>query len=249
MNFFITVNGRKVKQGLFIVLISFFTALFFFSQSILHTPVFGTKDEPKAIYKGEKGISLTFNIGWGDVQAGPILDVLEKKEVRSATFFLSGSWAEKHPDTVKRIKDMGFEIGSLGYAYEDYTELEDEKVRRDILRSLDVLKKMDIKDVTILRSPTGHFDKRTLKIANKLGLTVVHWSLNSQDWKNPGVNVIVKNVQKAQKGDIILMHASDSATQTAEALPAVISQIKEKDQLVTLSILIANGKVKTTLVP
>ncbi|MBO0994179.1 polysaccharide deacetylase family protein [Bacillus sp. SD088] len=249
MNFFLAVNGRKVKQGMFIVLISFFTAVLFFSQSSLYIPVFSTKDGPKAIYKGDKGIGLTFNIGWGDVQAEPILDVLEKKEIRSATFFLSGAWAEKHPDTVKRIVELGYEIGSLGYAYEDYTELDDEDVRRDMLKSIEILKKQEIKEVTLLRSPTGHFDERTLKIAEQLELTVVHWSVNSQDWKNPGTKEIIENVKKAKKGDIVLMHASDAATQTADALPEILSILKEKDDLVNLSVLITNGNVKTKLVP
>lgn len=249
MNFFITLNGRRVKQGLFIVLISFFTALFFFTQSTIHLPVFTAKDGPKAIFKGEKGMALTFNIGWGDVQAEPILDTLKKEDVRSATFFLSGSWAERHPDIVKRIREMGFEIGSLGYAYEDYTEIEDEKIRRDINRSIDALKKLEVKEVKLLRSPTGHFDKRTLSIANKLGLTVVHWSLNSQDWKNPGVQAIIDEVAKAKDGEIILLHASDSATQTAKALPDIIRTIRNKGELTTVSNMIANGKVKTILIP
>ena len=249
MNFFITLNGRRVKQVLMIVVISFFTALLFYSQSIANTPVFMSKDGPKAIYKGEKGIALTFNLGWGDVQAAPILDVLEKEGVKEATFFLSGAWAERHPDAVKKIKDLGYEIGSLGYAYEDYTDMEDPKVRRDITRSLDVFKKLDIKDTKLLRPPTGHFDKRTLEIANKLGLTVVHWSINSQDWKNPGVEAIVAETKKAKKGDIILMHASDSATQTAKALPLVLSAIGGKGELTTVSNMITNGKVKTTIVP
>lgn len=249
MNFFITVNGRKLKHLLFIILISFFTALLFFTQANLHTPAFNTDDGPKAIYKGEKGIALTFNIGWGDIQAEPILDVLENEGVKSATFFLSGAWAEKHPDLVKRIKEMGYEIGSLGYAYEDYTELEKDKIRIDILRSIDALKKLDIEEISILRSPTGHFDEKTLDVAKQLGLTVVHWSINSQDWKNPGISEIIKEVSKAKRGDIILMHASDAATQTAQALPDVLSKLNERDELVTISVLISNGKVKTTLIP
>lgn len=249
MGFFITLGSRRFKQALIIIIISFFTALLFFTQTSQHFPALSAKDEVKAIYKGEKGIALTFNIGWGDVQAKPILEVLKKENVESATFFLSGAWAEKHPNTVKEIKEMGFEIGSLGYAYEDYTEIEDDQVRRDINKSLEVFKKLEIDDVTLLRSPTGHFDKRTLAISEQLGLTVVHWSLNSKDWENPGVDAIVKRVSKVKKGDIILMHASDSATQTAKALPSIIPIIQKKDELVTMSDLIANGKVKTTLIP
>ncbi len=45
------------------------------------------------------------------------------------------------------------------------------------------------------------------------------------------------------------MHASDSATQTAKALPSILPIIRKKDEMVTISELIANGKVKTTLIP
>lgn len=249
MHFFITVNGRRIKQGMLVLLVSLFTALLLYSQTTVHIPVFKAQDGPKAIFKGEKGVALTFNISWGDVQAAPILDVLKEKDVRSATFFLSGSWAERHPDLVKRISDMGYEIGSLGYAYEDYTEIEADKVRRDITQSLDVFKKLGIKEVKLLRSPTGHFDKQTISVADRLGLTVVHWSINSQDWKTPGTKAIIEATSKAKEGDIILLHASDSATQTANALPSIIDALRKKGELITVSNMIANGKVKTTLVP
>ena len=50
--------------------------------------------------------------------------------MKSATFFLAGSWAERHPDLVARIVKEGYEIGILGYNYEDYTELEEQKIRQ-----------------------------------------------------------------------------------------------------------------------
>ncbi|MGV3465227.1 MAG: polysaccharide deacetylase family sporulation protein PdaB [Heyndrickxia sp.] len=248
MNFFMVLNGRKVKQLVFILVVSFFTALFLYSQSTANVSVFSTKEGPKAVYKGEKGIALTFDIGWGDEKAIPIIETLEKEGVKSATFFLSGSWAERHPDVVDKIVKQGYEIGSLGYAYEDYTELESSKVRSDILKAQEVFKKLNIKNVKLLRSPTGHFDEKTLKVAESLGLTVVHWSVNSNDWKNPGVNKIVQYTAKAKNGDIILLHASDSARQTAKALPAIVNELSKKGSFIKVSDMIANGKVKTTLI-
>lgn len=248
MNFFMVLNGRKVKQLVFILVVSFFTALFLYSQSAANVSVFSTKEGPKAVYKGEKGIALTFDIGWGDEKAAPIIEALDKKGVKSATFFLSGSWAERHPDIVDKIVKQGYEIGSLGYAYEDYTDLETSKIKSDILKAQEVFKKLNIKNVKLLRSPTGHFDEKTLKVAENLGLTVVHWSVNSDDWKNPGVDKIVKNTAKAKNGDIVLLHASDSARQTAKAIPAIVDELSKKGNFIKVSDMIANGKVKTTLI-
>ncbi|MGD6968893.1 polysaccharide deacetylase family sporulation protein PdaB [Rossellomorea vietnamensis] len=249
MNVFYTLNGRKVKQGILILVISFFTALFIFTGSLSALPVISTDDGPKAIYKGDKGVSLTFNVGWGDEKAEPILNALEKQGVQSATFFLSGAWAERHPDLVEKINKQGYEIGSLGYAYKDYSDMDDGKVIQDLQKAQEVFTKLNVKDVKLLRMPTGHFDKRVLSIADKLGYTVVHWSVNSQDWTNPGVEQIVENVSAAKKGDIVLLHASDSAKQTEKALPEIVKSLKSKGDFISVSEMIANGKTKTTLIP
>jgi peptidoglycan-N-acetylglucosamine deacetylase len=247
MKFFYVLNGKTIKQTFIILVAAFFTAWFFYIESIVQIPAFSTEDGPKAIYKGEKDIALTFNIGWGDEKAEPILDVLKKEDVPSATFFLSGAWAERHPDLVNQIVKEGYEIGILGYEYKDYTEIEESKIRQDLSKAQEAFKKLNVKEIELIRAPTGHFDKRTLNIAEKMGYTVVHWSLDSKDWTNPGVNTIVGNVSKAKKGDIILMHASDSAKQTADALPAIVEEIKKKNiKMISVSELIANGKSKSS---
>lgn len=246
VNFFFVLNGKSVKQLILIVIVAFFTALFLFLGNISLSPVFSTKDGPKAVYRGEKDIALTFNIGWGDEKAEPILEALKKENVKAATFFLAGSWAERHPDIVSRIVKEGYEIGVLGYSYEDYTELEDVNIGKDIAKAKEAFRKLNIKDIKVLRAPTGHFDERSLRIAERYGYTVVHWSVDSKDWTNPGVKQITANVEKAGKGDIVLLHASDSAKQTAKALPEIIQDIRSKGlKLVTVSELIANGTVES----
>lgn len=246
MNFFYIVNGKALKNVVLILIAAFFTAWFLYIENLAQIPVFSNKEGPKAIYRGEKDLALTFNIGWGDEKAEPILDVLKKENVKSATFFLAGSWAERHPDIVSRIVKEGYEIGILGYDYEDYEELEDGEIAKDIAKAQEAFKKLNVKNIKILRAPTGHFDERTLKVAKRYGYMVVHWRVDSKDWQNPGVEVIVKNVKKAGKGDIILLHASDSAKQTANALPLILQDIRAKGlKLVTVSEMIANGDVRS----
>lgn len=244
MNFFYIVNGKALKNVVLILIAAFFTAWFLYIENLAQIPVFSTKEGPKAIYRGEKDLALTFNIGWGDEKAEPILDVLKKENVKSATFFLAGSWAERHPDIVSRIVKEGYEIGILGYNYEDYEDLEDGKIAKDISKAQEAFTKLNVKDIKLLRAPTGHFDERTLKIAKRYGYTVVHWRVDSKDWQNPGVEVIIKNVKKAGKGDIVLLHASDSAKQTEKALPLILQNVRDKGlKLVTVSEMIANGEV------
>jgi len=246
MRFFFVLNGRTLKNVSLVLVAAFFTAWFLYMENLAQLPVFSTKEGPKAVYRGENNVALTFDIGWGDEKAVPILDTLKKENVKSATFFLSGSWAERHPDIVNRIGKEGYEIGMLGYNYVDYTEIEDAKISKDISKAQEVFKKLDVKDVKLLRAPTGHFDERTLKIAKRYGYTVVHWSLDSKDWQNPGVKKIEQNVEQADKGSIILLHASDSAKQTAAALPLILQDFRQKGlKPVTVSEMIANGEAKS----
>jgi polysaccharide deacetylase family sporulation protein PdaB len=250
MNFFYVINGRKFKQLSIIILASFFTAGILYIENFSYQPVFSTKDGPRAIYKGEgktKEVALSFDISWGDEKALPILDTLKKNQATGVTFFLSASWAERHPDIVKRIIEDGHEIGSMGYAYENYMDLEDLKVKRDILKALDVFEKLGVKEVSLLRPPKGAFDKRELEIANSLGFTIVHWSVDSHDLINPGKDIIVDNVTKnLSNGDIVLLLASDSAKQTEDALPEIIKHIKDQGyEISSVTELINNTKANS----
>lgn len=250
MNFFYTINGSRAKQIVLVLILSFFAGGFLLTQTLFHIPVFSTKDGPKAIYENgtiKNKVALTFNISWGDEKAEEILDTLRSHDIENATFFLSASWAERHPEIVKRIQEDGHEIGSMGYAYESYTSLEAQEIRQDIAKSEKAFKTLGVDKIKLLRPPNGHFDKETLKIAEAYNYTIVHWSLNTEDWLNPGVDKIVRNAtEKIKGGDIVLLHASDSAQQTNEALPSIIKELsKKKLKTTTVSSLISGATSKS----
>lgn len=250
MNHFYVWHIKRVKQLIIILIAAFAVASFFYIQRAVPLPVFSTDTGPKAIYKGEtdsKDISLTFDISWGDERAEPILNTLKANGIKNATFFLSASWAERHPDTVARIVKDGHQIGSMGYAYKNYANLESNEIKKDMNRAQTAFEKLGVKDIQLLRPPTGQFNKNVLKVAKQYNYTVVHYSVNSQDWTNPGVEKIIDNVTKqVSGGDIILLHASDSAKQTEEALPDIIHQLKEKGlKNVTVGDLIANSDARS----
>ncbi len=250
MNQFHVIHIRKIKQLAMIMLAAFFTAGIIYVETVLNYPVFSTSSGPKAIYKGEektKEVALTFDISWGDVKAEPILDTLKKHNV-SATFFLSASWAERHPDLVSRMVKDGHQIGSMGYAYKNYTDLEASEVNKDLLMAQEVFKKLGIKNISLLRPPSGNFNREVLNIAEKHGYTVIHYSIDSNDWQNPGIENIIRNTTSSIKGgDIVLLHASDRAKQTNKALPSIINEIKNKGlKNVTVEELISNAETKAS---
>lgn len=251
MNFFWILSAKQLKKvGLLVMAVLFATSIIYMERQ--NVDIFLPLDGgPSAIYSvktDKKVVALTFDISWGEERTIPILDVLKQKGIKKATFFLSSPWSESHPDIVKRIVDMKYEIGSHGHKHENYSTLSDTDIRKQITKADSILKKVTgLKQLKLIRYPNGDFDSRVLKIADQLGYTSIQWDTDSHDWMNPGVSTIINRVvSKAHPGDIILMHASDSCRQTKDALPQIIDQLRAKGyQFVTVSELLAGSDVKT----
>ncbi|GGE20685.1 polysaccharide deacetylase family sporulation protein PdaB [Marinithermofilum abyssi] len=248
MNFFWVFSGKKIRRVLLMVTAFLFASGVYYAEKENIQVFMPLNSGPEAVYSvdtDKKVVALTFDISWGEERAGPILDVLEQKGIKKATFFLSSPWAETHPDIVKRIVDMGYEVGSHGHRHVNYSTLSEEQIRQQVSKAHHILSKVSKTEPNLIRFPNGDFDKRVLKIANNLGYTTIQWDTDSLDWMNPGTDKIVSRVtSKAHPGDIILLHASDSCKQTHEALPQIIDQLRAKGyQFTSVSELIAGTKV------
>jgi|SRR5690625_544362 len=251
MGHFYVFNVRHWKRWGIVVILICVLGLFLWLQRALLFPFF-YDDEPTAVTKGsneQPHVALTFNISWGDERVHDILKQLEEKDVQ-ATFFVSGEWAERHPQIIEDIREGSHELGMLGYRYKSYLKQDIDAVRRDLFQAKHVFDKFDYSDVKWLRPPSGHFDDDIEALAEQLGLTLIHWTINPDDWKNPGTDIIVENVVKdIEKGDIVLLHASDAAKQTAGALEKIIPHIQDKKlSFVTVSQLMSQVDTEAKLV-
>ncbi len=176
----------------------------------------------------ESNIALTFNISWGEDRVHDILNQLNEKNVQ-ATFFVNGEWAERHPDILEKITEDKHDLGILGYQYKSYLDQNIDQVKADLRKAREAFDKLGYEDVDLLRPPSGHFNKEVIELAENMDYKVIHWNVNTNDWKNPGTDTIVDTVMKSTtNGDILLLHASDSAKQTANALKTILPGLKNK---------------------
>lgn len=206
--------------------------------------------KPAAIYKvntDKKVVALTFDISWGNKVPEPALEVLKKENVKKATFFLSGPWTARHPEIVKKIKAMGYEIGNHGNLHKDFSNYPDSWIREQVSLSEKSIYQVTGVRTRLIRTPNGDFNPRVLRCLNNMGYSVIQWNTDSLDWKNPGTaNIVNRVVNRAVPGDIILMHASDSSKQIVEALPQILDGLRAKGyQFATVSELINMADIKT----
>jgi peptidoglycan/xylan/chitin deacetylase (PgdA/CDA1 family) len=81
---------------------------------------------------------------------------------------------------------------------------------------------------TLFRPPYGAFDATTLELLRERHMTMVMWSVDSQDYLRPGVDRIVANVlDNVKPGAIVLLHdAGGDRSQTIAALPRIVNALR-----------------------
>lgn len=251
MQHFYVLEFNKWKRWVVIIILALFTATFLWFEQNSAYSVF-SKQEPAVFSKGDEDnetIALTFNISWGDEKVFDILKQLEADQVQ-ATFFVSGEWAERHPDILKKITEDKHELGMLGYRYKSYLNQDIEQVRKDLFHAQEIFKTLGYPDIDLLRTPSGHFNKEIIALAEQLGFKVIHWNINPHDWKNPGTETIVNTImERTANGDILLLHASDSVKQTAKALQTILPGLQNKGfEFITVSELFSQAHSESELI-
>ncbi len=82
----------------------------------------------------------------------------------------------------------------------------------------------------LFRPPYGSFNATTMAQLQRLHMLMVLWSVDTDDYEQPGVAAIVHTaLAGAHPGAIILMHdAGGTRTETVEALPIIIRELRAR---------------------
>jgi len=97
-----------------------------------------------------------------------LLNLLDKYNTK-ATFFILGITAEKHPEIVEEIFKKGHEIASHGYSHKSLFKLEKKEFEIEIKKSLNILKKYDIKGFRAPYFSINNSNKWVFEILKKYG--------------------------------------------------------------------------------
>ncbi|MCM1399985.1 MAG: polysaccharide deacetylase family protein [Clostridium sp.] len=176
----------------------------------------------------EQVVSLTFDAAWGDEDLQDILKILDKHNCK-ATFFVTGDWAARYPDAIKRIYKSGHDLGNHGANHKHMTELSSGEMLEEIEGCHDLIKTMTGVDMELFRAPYGDYDERVILAAKSRHYYTIQWDVDSLDWKDYGVEDIIDRVcghKALGNGSIILLH--NGAKFTSEALDGLLTGLEAK---------------------
>lgn len=178
----------------------------------------------------KKEIALTFD-DWGtDYKVTQILDILREYDVKS-TFFLRTNGVERNPNLARAIVEEGHEVANHTYSHPIITDLTLEEIQQEVVKSHQVLTEaIQQQPAMLFRPPTGEIDDKSAKIVAAAGYpSIILYDVTSLDWDvSVSAEQITSTILKETgNGSIILLHLLDEIN-TAEALPAVIQELKQR---------------------
>ncbi len=202
----------------------------------------GMQNIEKIYHSDTKRAFLTFDDGPSSV-TNTILDVLKQENVK-ATFFVLGSRVEAKPDVVKRIYDEGHYIANHGYShiYENIYATP-QAVLDEYNRCNDAVKNaIGVPEYNshLFRFPGGLVGGKYADIksqANELlkqnNIVHVDWNALNGDAETNDLSIDfelarLQETTQNRNSVVILMHDAPAKKVTAEALPQIISYLREQ---------------------
>ena len=190
--------------------------------------------------KKRKMLALTFDDGPGPYTM-QLLHCLEENQAH-ATFFMLGQLVPGYPEEVKKMVEIGCEIGNHTYDHADITAIGIDEVIRQFGDTDYALQAVCGQISTVARCPYGSGNEEIYQAVNK---PFVMSSLDTLDWQLRDVEADYNAVMYGDltDGSIILMHDIHEASVKA-ALRLIPDLIDSGYKLVTFSELAKARQVK-----
>lgn len=180
-------------------------------------------------------VALTFDDGPGPYTP-EVLAILERGHV-PATFFQVGRMIPVFHLAARDERSRHFPIGDHTQNHPLLAALAADRQRAEIVDQTAAMRRNGEPAPRLFRPPYRSYDRTTLGILHSLHMLMVLWSVDSQDYRLPGVPAIVERVLSgARPGAIVLLHdGGGPRSQTVAALPLIIAGLRARHyKLVTV---------------
>lgn len=187
-------------------------------------------------------LALTFDDGPGPFTP-QVLAILKQEDAQGTFFEVGVEEHFFHTGTSEAVAD-GFPIGDHTFSHEPMATLRRAQQQSQLLNQIKAIKPYGALYPRLFRPPYGRWNSTTLSVLHRYRMLMVLWSVDTNDYRRPGVQAIVKAaVDGARPGAIILLHdAGGDRIQTVLALPKIISALRHRGyRLVTVPQLLVDN--------
>ncbi len=167
-----------------------------------------------------------------------VLDAFAARPYAATTFFVLGHNIGGREATLERAIAEGHEVENHSWSHPVLTQLSDAQVLQQVGDTSALIEQVTGVPVKYLRPPYGAMNARTRSLG---GLPSMLWTVDTNDWRKPGVDAIVGQVVwGAVPDDIVLLH--DIHPDSVEAAAPLIDGLLARGfTLVTLDQLLGGA--------
>lgn len=177
-----------------------------------------------------------------------IVAYLAREQV-PATFFVSGRWAESHPQDLAQIEALPFfEIALHGYRHHRLNGAPLAAIVAEIQDGQQALLRLGAHPHPLFRPPFGDRPRVLTSAAHAAGVTPILWDVAPGDPnpKETAADIERDVLRQVQGGSIIVLHVNGRGVGTADALPTVVQRLRERGfRFVTVSALLQECTLAT----
>jgi peptidoglycan-N-acetylglucosamine deacetylase len=183
--------------------------------------------------EGRRDVALTFDDGPGPYT--PRLLQLLRAEHAPATFFWVGKSVRDFRAAAAEEVREGFAIGDHTETHPHMAVLPAPLQRLQIEVEAARQGSLGLPAPRLFRPPYRSFSPATLSVLRPLRMLMALWSVDSQDYRRPGRDAIVRRVLAgARPGAIVLLHdAGGDRSQTLAAVPEIVRGLRQRGYRLT----------------
>ena len=172
-------------------------------------------------------VALTFDAGANDAGAPKILSVLARTGA-TATFFMTGRWAELYPGWARRIV-AHYPIANHTFNHHDLLGLTLPEVRDELLSAAATITRVTGgPPIHLFRFPYGSSNGSTLDLVNRLGYTAVGWTVDTLGWRGASAaDIVNRSLRLASPGALYVLHVGHTS-QDGPALARIVTSLRER---------------------
>nr|WP_297283216.1 polysaccharide deacetylase family protein [uncultured Agathobaculum sp.] len=179
-------------------------------------------------------IALTFDDGpTGAIDGYPngltayLLDGLKERGAH-ATFFMVGDRVNMFSSTLPRLVSEGHELGNhtMTHPMQHLTGLNTDGIRQEISSATNTIQEKAGQAPAVLRPVGGGVNSDVKAVAKELGLPIINWNVDTQDWKNRNAQSVHDAIVNAGDGSVVLMH--DLYPTSVEGVLSAIDELQSR---------------------
>lgn len=174
----------------------------------------------------EKVVALTFDDGPDPKNTPKVCAALAKYDAK-ATFFVIGSYANRHPGLLKLEAQSGHVVGNHSWSHP--FSADKESAGKEISKTATAIHKAIGVWPTVFRPPYGIQNGWLARDARAEEYGVIIWNRSGADTaKKVTSEGIASNIVGAKPGDIVLLHDGPGKEKTVKAVPTILKALQKR---------------------